>query len=118
MPQDIINSHSSDFQDVLEFLKLELGTLRTGRASASLVETIPIEAYGARSPLKSLASISVPDARTITIECGIESITEAGREAGFKIVANRIGSMFTWFFCEGPVRSGWRSAGTPSLHSW
>jgi glutamate-1-semialdehyde 2,1-aminomutase len=39
----------------------------------------------------------------------VAGITEAGREAGFKIVANRVGSMFTWFFCEGAV-TNWDTA--------
>lgn len=39
----------------------------------------------------------------------VSGITEAGREAGFKITANRVGSMFTWFFCEGPV-TNWDTA--------
>lgn len=52
----------------LAHLKEELGTLRTGRANASIVEGITLEAYGSRMDLKSTASITVPDARTITIE--------------------------------------------------
>ncbi|HYH00063.1 MAG TPA: glutamate-1-semialdehyde 2,1-aminomutase [Terriglobales bacterium] len=39
----------------------------------------------------------------------VSGISEAGREAGFKITANRVGSMFTWFFCEGPV-TNWETA--------
>jgi glutamate-1-semialdehyde 2,1-aminomutase len=39
----------------------------------------------------------------------VSGITEAAREAGFTVTANRVGSMFTWFFCEGPV-TNWDSA--------
>lgn len=46
----------------------ELKGLRTGRASASMVENVQVEAYGSMTELKGLASISVPDAKTIQIE--------------------------------------------------
>ncbi|HBW74194.1 MAG: Ribosome-recycling factor [Candidatus Magasanikbacteria bacterium GW2011_GWA2_45_39] len=52
----------------LTHLKEELSTLRTGRANAGILDGITFEAYGARMDLKSTASITVPDARTITIE--------------------------------------------------
>ncbi len=43
-------------------------TIRTGRANASLLDRVHVEYYGAPTPLKSLASISTPDAQTITIQ--------------------------------------------------
>jgi ribosome recycling factor len=43
-------------------------TIRTGRANASLLDRVTVEYYGAETPLKSLASISTPDASTITIQ--------------------------------------------------
>jgi len=39
----------------------------------------------------------------------VSGISEAARQAGFTVTANRVGSMFTWFFCEGPV-TDWDSA--------
>ena len=65
---DILTSLTDDFDEVIEFLKLELKTLRTGRATPALVENIQVEAYGARTPIVGLASISTPDARTIVID--------------------------------------------------
>ena len=41
--------------------------MRTGRANAALIEHLVVEAYGSLTPLQHLASISVPDAKTITI---------------------------------------------------
>ena len=55
-------------EDSIEHLKDELLALRTGRANASLVEGITFEAYGTRMDVKSCASITAPDARTITSE--------------------------------------------------
>ncbi len=49
-------------------LKHELGGLRTGRASASLVEPIHVEAYGQSMPMNQVATISVPEARMLSIQ--------------------------------------------------
>lgn len=65
---DMLAKHDLEYQAVLEHLKTELGGLRTGRANPVLVENIQVEAYGARTPLVGLASISCPDSRTIAIE--------------------------------------------------
>jgi len=51
----------------LEHLAEELGGLRTGRASSALVDNIVVEYYGLTQPLKVVASINTPDARTIAI---------------------------------------------------
>ena len=50
-----------------EHLEHELKGLRTGRASTALVDTLQVEAYGAITHLLQLASLSVPDAKTILI---------------------------------------------------
>lgn len=49
-------------------LKGELAGLRTGRASANLVEPISVEAYGTMMPLNQVATISVPEPRMINIQ--------------------------------------------------
>ena len=49
-------------------LKHELGGLRTGRASAALVEPIHVEAYGQMTPMNGVATISVPEARLLSIQ--------------------------------------------------
>jgi ribosome recycling factor len=46
----------------------ELGTVRTGRASPSLLDRIEVEYYGAPTPLRQLATISAPEARLLTIQ--------------------------------------------------
>jgi ribosome recycling factor len=48
-------------------LKDEFGGLRTGRASASLLEPVMVEAYGASVPLNQVGAISVPEPRMITV---------------------------------------------------
>lgn len=57
-----------DFQKALIHLKSEYSRLQTGRASPALVEELKVEAYGSMQPLKGLASISVPDPKTLQIQ--------------------------------------------------
>lgn len=49
-------------------LKREFGGLRTGRASASLVEPVMVNAYGSQMPLSQLATVSVPESRMISVQ--------------------------------------------------
>lgn len=53
---------------VVEHLKNEIAPLRTGRATPALVEDLPVDYYGAKTPLKAVASISTPEARQILIQ--------------------------------------------------
>lgn len=63
----MIKSSEPQFEKAIEYMREELGKLRTGRASASLVENLSVDYYGAKSVLKQMASITVPEARTIAI---------------------------------------------------
>ena len=53
---------------IVDHLKSEIASLRTGRATPALVEDLPVDYYGTKTPLKALASISTPDARQILIQ--------------------------------------------------
>ena len=63
-----IDDHRSDFEGAIEHFQKELQGLRTGRAHAALVEGIRLEVYGQSMDLKSVCSITIPDAKTIQIE--------------------------------------------------
>lgn len=52
----------------LEHLAQEFQKLRTGRASAELIEGVMVDSYGAPTPLKHLATISVPDSQSLLIQ--------------------------------------------------
>src|SRR5262245_5272201 len=54
-------------QGALDHLKSELKTLRTGRANASILDKVHVEIYGSHMSLKSLANITVPEARQIVV---------------------------------------------------
>jgi len=55
-------------KSIEEMLKIELSALRISRATPALVENILVDYYGAKTPLKQLASISAPELRTLVIE--------------------------------------------------
>jgi ribosome recycling factor len=67
-------------------LKEDFGSLRTGRASAGLLDQVMVEAYGAKSPITQVAGVSVPDPRSITVQVWdrglVVSVEKAIRNAG------------------------------------
>ena len=65
---DIITQYKELFDKSMEHLRSEISGLRTGRATPALVEDIVVEAYGVKQPLKTVASISVADAKTLTVD--------------------------------------------------
>jgi ribosome recycling factor len=87
MPEDVLLKDLQRRMDgALEVLRKEFGGLRTGRASASLLEPVTVPAYGGMSPLNQLANISVPEPRMITVQVWdralIKAVDKAIREAG------------------------------------
>ncbi len=80
---ELINSVTSKLDQVREFFKDNLKTIRTGRANSSILDGVVVDAYGASMPLKQLASISVVDAQLIQVTpfdpSNIESINSAIR---------------------------------------
>ena len=61
----------------IEVLRKEFGGLRTGRASASLLEPIMVNAYGNTVPLNQVASINVPEPRLITVQVWDRGVVKA-----------------------------------------
>jgi len=70
----------------VQALKEEFGGLRTGRASASLLDPVQVEAYGSTMPLNQVAAVSVPEPRMITVNVWdrgmVVSVEKAIRAAG------------------------------------
>ncbi|MCX7648803.1 MAG: ribosome recycling factor, partial [Elusimicrobiales bacterium] len=65
---DLINQCEKDMSLKIEKLKTEFNSLRTGRANPQLLDNVYVDYYGSRVPLKQIAAISVPDARTLEIK--------------------------------------------------
>ena len=73
----------------LSAMKGEFASLRTGRASSSMLDTITLEVYGQRTPLNQLGTINVPEPRMVTInvwdKTNVPLIEKAIRESGLGI---------------------------------
>jgi ribosome recycling factor len=67
MIDDTINDASRRMSKSVEATKHEFTTIRTGRASAALLERVQVTAYGTKMPINQLATISVPEPRLLTI---------------------------------------------------
>ena len=73
-----------DFRDLerrmdgaLSVLKTELSGLRTGRASANLLDPVTVNAYGSQMPINQLGTVSVPDARMLSVQVWDQSLVNA-----------------------------------------
>jgi ribosome recycling factor len=66
--QDVLKDLEARMAAALDALSREFASVRTGRASASLLDGIRVDYYGTMTPISQMASVSVPDARTITIQ--------------------------------------------------
>jgi ribosome recycling factor len=70
----------------VEALKHDLGGLRTGRASPSLLEPVSVEVYGAHMPINQVASISAPEPRMLSVQVwdrsNVGAVEKAIRSAG------------------------------------
>ena len=64
-----------------ESLKHDFGGLRTGRASATLLEPVQVDAYGAMMPLNQVASVTVPEARLLQINVWDKGLVVAVEKA-------------------------------------
>lgn len=62
-----VSQKQEEFEKIKDFFKKEIGTLRTGRANPAMLDGVSVEAYGARSPLNTLANINVGDATSVTV---------------------------------------------------
>ena len=65
---EVIPGCKEKMEKAVEFLKSEYRTIRSGRASAGLVENIKVDYYGSPTPLNQLAGIAIPEGRLIVIK--------------------------------------------------
>ena len=61
-------NYSSKMSKSIQSLKKDLSTLRTGRANTNMLDTIKVDVYGQLMPIDQLATVSVPEARLISIQ--------------------------------------------------
>lgn len=64
----IVNAADGKMKDAVSFLEEDLKTYRVGKANPSILNNVTVDYYGSPTPLTSVASVSVPDAKTISIQ--------------------------------------------------
>jgi ribosome recycling factor len=68
MIDDVVTEAETRMGKTIEAFRRDLMTIRTGRASPSLIERVPVEAYGTQVPLFQLAGINAPEARLLVVQ--------------------------------------------------
>lgn len=76
-----LSEHRHRFTKAIEHFKKELNSLRTGRASVQLLDSVKVEAYGSHMSLTEVANISVPDSQLIVIKPWDKSLLPAIEKA-------------------------------------
>ena len=66
--KEILHDTETKMKKTVEATHREFSTIRTGRASSAIVESVRVDYYGTPTPLKQLAAVSTPDARLIVIQ--------------------------------------------------
>jgi len=81
-----LNDTKKRMDGAIASLSKDLGGLRTGRASASILDPVMVDAYGQKMPLNQVANVNAPDAKLITVQIWDKSmvgpVDKAVREAG------------------------------------
>lgn len=81
MTNPLIAGFQKDAERILQHLQVEFSKLQTGRANPAIVENVDVEAYGQRVQLKTVAGVSVQDARSIVIQPWDKSLLGAVEKA-------------------------------------
>ncbi|MDX2061660.1 MAG: ribosome recycling factor [Bacteroidia bacterium] len=92
---DILNSARSAMKKALEHLEAELGKIRAGKATPGMLDHVKIDYYGTPTPIGQAATVSVADARTLTVQPyeskHIPAIEKAIRDANLGITPQNDG---------------------------
>lgn len=84
-----LNEIETRMRASLDALKRELAGLRTGRASAHLLDPVQVMVYGSRMPLNQVATVAVPEARMISVQVwdrsNVQAVDKAIREANLGV---------------------------------
>ena len=67
-------NYSSKMDKSIQSFKKDLSTLRTGRANSNMLDTIKVDVYGQLMPVDQLGTVSVPEARLISIQVGTKGM--------------------------------------------
>ena len=86
--KQILDSAASKMQKALDYFEEELSNVRAGKASTNLLNGVMVEYYGAATPVSQVASVTVPDAKTVIIQPWEKNLIRAIEKA---IIDSNIG---------------------------
>ena len=93
----IIENSRSEFDEIIKNCESEFAGIRTNRANPSMVEDLPVDYFGAKSPLKQVASISLADPKTLVIspwnKDNLVDIEKAINDSDLNITVNNDGNV-------------------------
>lgn len=97
MVRELIADGKRRMESAVEALRHEFNSVRTGRASTGLLDRIQVDYYGAKTPLKQVASVATPDARTISITVydknAVSLVVRAIQESDLGLTPNSDGNV-------------------------
>ena len=95
--EELVNDAQRRMDRSIESTRNEFNTVRTGRASAALLDRIQIDYYGQKTPLKQLATINVPEPRLLTVQPydpgSLKGIERAIQESDLGLTPSNDGKM-------------------------
>ena len=97
MIRELVADGKRRMEGAVEALGTEFNSVRTGRASTGLLDRIHVDYYGAKTPLKQLANLATPDARTISItvydKSAVNAVVRAIQESDLALTPNTDGTV-------------------------
>jgi len=97
MIRDVLKELEDKMKKSVQSLQKELGGLRAGRATPALLEKLVVEYYGVLSPIHQIASVNVPDARTLVIQpwdkAMLKAIEKAIQKSDLGLTPNSDGTL-------------------------
>lgn len=95
--KDMLRDAENRMRGAIQSLTDDLATIRTGRASPALIEKLPVEYYGSPTPLMQLATISVPEPRSLLIkpfdQASLKNIERAIQSSDLGLTPNSDGKV-------------------------
>jgi ribosome recycling factor len=97
MVDEVLEDATTRMDKSIEATRHEFNTVRTGRASAALLDRISIDYYGQQTPLKQLATVNAPEARLLTVQPfdpgSIKAIERAIQESDLGLTPSNDGKL-------------------------
>ncbi len=97
MIRELVADGRRRMESAVEALRVEFSSVRTGRASAGLLDRVHVDYYGVKTPLKQLASVATPDARTLSITVydkgAVNAVVRAIQESDLALTPNSDGNV-------------------------